>query len=366
MANKKYFAVFILSELYYLPIYEPVAKKLKENNLSCLFLVRKEYTHRTTNTKDLAAEYLDRNGYSYKHLEDNHSDTEANYLFYSANGFKEYDIKHDYTVLMSHGIGTKGGYFAQEHTSFDIRFVEGNFRKEKMEELFPDMKTTLFDVGFAKLDPAIGINETEKATLMERYGLDISKKTILYSPTFYPSTIERIKKNFPDDFKDYNIIIKPHAFSYELNTYRKQRKIMNKWSQFSNVYLAPLEEFNLTPFMAIADVMMTDESSAMFEFIALDKPMICYRDVKLRLSYRLFKKKLQKRMEPHLEQFKNSFANAYSYPDLLEKVNTAITNPEKNSKMRQDMSLLLVGKTDGKVSERIVKHLQDFLLQKES
>lgn len=360
MSKKKVFVTFIVSELYYLPIYEPVANALKEAGQSVMFLVRKEYSHRTTNTKDFAVEYLTNKGFEHLYLEGDLSALESRFVVFSANGYREPQFEYDYTVLMSHGIGTKGGYFAEDHTNFDIRFVEGEFRLNKMRELFPDMTTKQFDVGFAKLDPAVNITEGEKADLITKYGLDPAKKTILYSPTFYPSTIERIKRSFPNDLKDYNIIIKPHAFSYELNSYRKHRRIFKKWSTYPNVFLAPLEEFNLTPFMAISDIMMTDESSAMFEFIALDKPMICYRDVKLRLTYRLFPNKLKKRMEPFLEKFKDSFANAYSYKELLSLVKEADESPEKNSETRQALSELLVGKTDGKVSERIVKHLLDF------
>lgn len=360
MEKKTVFVVFIVSELYYLPIYEPVANALRAAGQSTLFLVRQEYSHRTTNTKDFAVDYLTKQGFEYRYLESDLSDLQSTFVVFSANGYREPKFEFKYSVLMSHGIGTKGGYFSEDHTNFDIRFVEGDFRLKKMQELFPTMKTKQFDVGFAKLDPAVNLTTDEKSELVKHYGLDPSKKTILYSPTFYPSTIERIKRSFPNDLKNYNIIIKPHAFSYELNAYRKHRRIFKKWNTYPNVFLAPLEEFNLTPFMAISDIMMTDESSAMFEFIALDKPMICYRDVKLRLTYRLFPNKLKKRMDPFLEKFKDSFANAHSYKELLSLVKEADEYPGKNADTRQELSQLLVGKTDGKVSERIVEHLLSF------
>ena len=357
----QYFVTFILSELYYLPVYEPVAQALKKQNLDCLFLVRSVYKKRTINTDKTAIAYLREKDYDFKILEEDLSAISTTYVISSANGYKTYDFKFKHTVLMSHGIGTKGGYFAKEHTLFDIRFIEGDYRMTTMLELFPDIKTKLYNVGFSKLDTAINMTNKDKSRLILRYGLDPKKKTILYSPTFYPSTIERIKRAFPSDFSNYNIIIKPHAFSYEMDKYKKQRRLLKHWKKSPNVYLAPPEEFNLSPIMAISDVMVTDESSAMFEFIALDKPMICYRDVKLRLTYRLFKNKLKKRMEPHLIQFKDSFTNAYSYPQLVSMVADAINTPERNSDTRQKMTSLLVGKTDGKVSERIVEHLLGFI-----
>lgn len=358
--KQTHFITFIVSELYYIPIYEPVANEARNRQLKPLFLVRQEYSHRNTNTKDLAIDYLSKKGYECRILEDDLSDIKSKFVVFSANGYKTYDFEYTHTILMSHGIGTKGGYFSEEHTKFDIRFVEGSFRKKKMEELFPNLKTQLFDVGFAKLDPAINLTNTEKENLIKHYGLSTTKKTILYSPTFYPSTIERIKKNFPKDFQAYNIIIKPHAFSYEMTRYKKHRKLMQYWEKFPNVYVAPINEFNLTPFMAIADLMLTDESSAMFEFVALNKPMICYRDVKLRWTYRLFKNKLKKRMEPELESFRDSFENAYSYSELCAKAEAALLDPNKNNTIRQELTRQLVGQTDGKVSQRIIDILSQF------
>ena len=60
------------------------------------------------------------------------------------------------------------------------------------------------NVGFCKLDPII--NEEEDGLCYENLRLDETKKTILYAPTFYPSSIEKFSKNFPSDFKNYNII----------------------------------------------------------------------------------------------------------------------------------------------------------------
>ena len=51
-------------------------------------------------------------------------------------------------------------------------------------------------------------------------------------------------------------------------------------------------------------LLISDESSVIFEFAALDKPVICNRFIHLRLSYRLFGRyKFNKRMESAMNRF---------------------------------------------------------------
>ena len=91
-------------------------------------------------------------------------------------------------------------------------------------------------------------------------GLDNNKKTILYAPTFYPSSIERFPKNFPADLENYNIIIKPHFFSMSKKKYLKQRELLHHWESFNNTYLAKVNDYSLLPFLKSADLMISDAS----------------------------------------------------------------------------------------------------------
>ncbi len=98
----------------------------------------------------------------------------------------------------------------------------------------------------------------------------------------------------------------------------------------------------------------------MFEFIALNKPVICYRDVKLRWTYVLFKNKLKKRMESNLSQYKKYFTNVHNYSELKSLVTELINNPDKNESDRLSLANELVGKCDGRVSDRILHELLAF------
>ena len=42
--------------------------------------------------------------------------------------------------------------------------------------------------------------------MLQKLGLKAEKKTLIYAPTFYPSSIECFPKNFPEDLNQYNIL----------------------------------------------------------------------------------------------------------------------------------------------------------------
>src|SRR5690606_16574208 len=122
-------------------------------------------------------------------------------------------------------------------SNFSVRFTEGKFRQKKLEELYP--LSNFYEVGFAKLDPLFDPEYYQFNQLnLESIGLDSEKKTILYAPTFYPSSIECMSRNWPAKFKDYNIILKPHFFTWSNKKYHKQRELLLYWQSFDNVYLA--------------------------------------------------------------------------------------------------------------------------------
>ena len=99
--------------------------------------------------------------------------------------------------------------------------------------------------------------------------------------------------------------------------------------------------------------MISDESSAMFEFAALDKPVISNRYFKLRWSYYLMPSKLSKRIDKSKEFYRSILDNAYNYKETVQYIKEAIQNPSKLEQKRLEFSKDLCGEIDGQVSQRI-------------
>ena len=258
------------------------------------------------------------------------------------------------TALMQHGIGPKSCYYTVSESDMDVRFVEGDYRLKRLQQLFPTK--TFVDTGYAKLDPII--QGVEPGLDIESLGLDPSKPTLLYAPTFYPSSIEKMGRDWPAAFAEYNILLKPHYFSLSKSNYKKQKQLLEHWGRFDNVYLAPVEQANLLPFMASADLLISDASSALFEFAALDKPVVWCDFYHLRWSYRgIFKFRFTNRMDEDLYKYAGVAMHAASYKNLKSVVDEQIANPESFAAQREKYTSELAGKVDGLCSQRIVDYL---------
>ncbi|RTR27955.1 CDP-glycerol--poly(glycerophosphate) glycerophosphotransferase [Shewanella atlantica] len=258
------------------------------------------------------------------------------------------------TALMQHGIGPKAVYYTVSEADFDVRFVEGEYRLKRLQEMFPDK--LFIDTGYAKLDPIV--QRKEAGLELSALGLDPDKPTLLYAPTFYPSSIEKMAKDWPAQFSEYNILLKPHYFSLSKPAYKKQKQLLEHWASFDNAYLATAEQTNLLPFMASADLLISDASSALFEFAALDKPVVWCDFYHLRWSYRgIFKFRFNQRMDEDLYRYAGVAVHAKTYKELKSVVDQQIAEPDSYAPQRAQYTYELAGKVDGLCSQRIVNFL---------
>ncbi|GIU42996.1 CDP-glycerol glycerophosphotransferase family protein [Shewanella colwelliana] len=258
------------------------------------------------------------------------------------------------TALMQHGIGPKACYYTVSDSEFDVRFVEGQYRLNRLQQMYPTKQ--FIDTGYAKLDPII--QGVEPGLDLAALGLDPTKPTLLYAPTFYPSSIEKMAKHWPAEFSEYNILLKPHYFSLSKPAYKKQKQLLEHWASFDNAYLASAEQANLLPFMASADLLISDASSALFEFAALDKPVVWCDFYHLRWSYRgIFKFRFNQRMDEDLYRYAGVAVHAKTYKMLKSVVDQQISEPDSFASQRAQYTYELAGNVDGRCSERIVNFL---------
>lgn len=359
METTNYFAVFYTEQIYYLPQFLPVAREMQKRGLNFLIVLKGTTDRDIFNQNDSIVEICKKEEFPFVLGTEGLEDANVEYLICGGDNYPDVNIPFKKTVLIIHGIGTKVSAFTEEKNKFDIRFIEGDFRLRRLQELYPNAKTIWENVGFSKLDDVLALSNTDVDKLYEDYGFDRSRKTLLYAPTFYPSSLERMPDKFPEHFKDYNLIIKPHFFTYIRKKYKEQRRKLNVWSKYKNVYVAGFDDFNIVPFYAIADLLVSDESSVVFEFAALDKPVILNRFLKLRWTYRLFgQRKFKKRMEAAMDQFRDIGENVWEYKGLKTAVDCELKNPEKYKKRRAECTHEIIGPVDGKVSVRMVDLLE--------
>jgi len=352
--------LFDVKHLYYLPQYIPVYQELLQRNIECEFIF---YHQEDETLQQVCKDVKTKENLPVKWVScwdrafEYYQNIKADWIIFG-NAVDNIEQLHSVskTVLMQHGIGPKSCYYDVSQNLTTVRFVEGQHRLKRLNDLYPI--GNFVDTGYAKLDPIFSNSNFGNQFSLQDLGLDPNKKTILYAPTFYPSSLECFDKAFPKDFENYNIILKPHFFSVTKKKYVKQSQLLHLWNQYDNVYLAPISSYNLLPFMAISDVMISDASSAIFEFAALNKPVIWCDFYKLRWTYRgIFSYRFKQRLDSDIDFFHQLSEQVTSYQALKSVLDIVIKNPELKSEERIELTEQLAGQTDGNCSFRIANYL---------
>jgi flagellar biosynthesis/type III secretory pathway chaperone len=278
-------------------------------------------------------------------------------------GWSRYEIesyvsKTTLVIMIYHGIGVKPSYWRDNNKRLDVRFVEGQYRIDQLRKHGVD--TDLVLTGYIKLDSLFNENSNYFKEKEELLGLDESKKTILYAPTFYPSSLEKLGLSLGDITSGYNLIIKPHMWTYYLDSFggislKGQRSLIFKLiDQFDHIRLLEPAEYNVTPYYKISDLLLTDASSTIYEMIALSKPVVVNRFYHLKLSHRIFQKRLYKRrldkeMNDEVEKFCFLADNVKQLPLAIEK---ALNQNNKNTALIKEYQKKMLYKLDGSASIR--------------
>lgn len=349
--------IFDVLHLYYLPQYLPVYNELlKEHGNEAIFVFyhgrHDEVINKLIQQQNLNYKWVN----NEQQARDFYTKTAADWIFF-ANAFSYLKEIHQVSksVQLGHGIGPKASYYLKSNAPTTVRFVEGQYRTQRLQQMYPN--DTFVDVGFCKLDPII--NGTCQGLQLEKIGLNSKKKTLLYAPTFYPSSIECFAKDWPAEYSDYNILIKPHYFSLSKDKYEKQRKLLTHWATFDNVYLAKIEDHSLVPFMTSADLLISDASSALFEFAALNKPVVWCDFLKLRWGYRgVFSYRFKQRMDQDFGEYAEIAVHAKRYTELKTVIIEQLDNPQLLQTTRLAYANKLAGILDGNASKRIIDYLQ--------
>lgn len=354
---------FDLASIYYYPQYYPVIHELSGRGHHCSLMIYLDDRNR-----DSVALFLEKNEFSVPVYQvDSESDAlelyhehQPDWIIFGNDNLSDLSLLPDATktALLYHGIGVKSCYYDERLSHFDVRFSEGLFRQSQLEGLYPNGNFQA--VGFAKLDPLISPQVFGfKPFSLQQQGLDEKKKTLLYAPTFYPSSIECMDADWPEKLSDYNIIIKPHFITLTNPKYKKQRNLLLKWSAEPNVFLVDASEQSLLPFMTVADLLISEASSTLFEFAALDKPVVWLDFLKLRWTYRgIFKYRFFKRMDQTILNYRNVAVHVDKPSQLAEAVRQQLEHPSEYRDARKKAVNELIGVLDGRVSLRVCDYLE--------
>ncbi len=137
----------------------------------------------------------------------------------------------------------------------------------------------IWTVGAVELDPLFLGTALRPEFLPSSESASGRNKVVLFAPTYHPALSaapmlgERAIEGLRGNRQDITVIIKPHPV-----TSAHQPRWLAWWRQAAveqpNVHLVESASADIVPLLAVADVLVTDYSNVMFQFLAVDRPIV--------------------------------------------------------------------------------------------
>jgi len=187
--------------------------------------------------------------------------------------------------------------------------------------------------------------------------LDPDQPTVVFAPTWNaglsaaPVLGDRLAELIRGDGPPLNIIIKPHP-----HLPVRRGKWMGWWRRLarrdSRVHLVEDASVDVTPYLLAADVLVSDASSVIFLFLALDRPIVAVTHPLHRFDPAYDPDDLNWRWR--------DMAAEVTDPDhqLAAAVRRALAQPDERQEIRQRYAEELFGpRRDGRNAERVAEHI---------
>lgn len=181
----------------------------------------------------------------------------------------------DVQMAGNKGIESYKANFWANSRRWDYLIAQNKYSSDIFKNCF-DFKKNMLDIGYPRNDTLIHNNNKEYIDkLKEKHGIPKDKKVVLYAPTWRDNqsmgkgkyifnpflNFDVLKRNVEED---YVFILKYHyLIASELDWSRMEGFIYDIKEDIQELYL-------------MADILMTDYSSVMFDYSILKRPMIFY------------------------------------------------------------------------------------------
>lgn len=266
--------------------------------------------------------------------------------------------------FINHGSGIKTimyrNLMQDRATRYHI-FVEGPYRARKLKEKGCLGRSEVYTVGMPKLDPLFSAGRFNRAEILKGLGLSASRRTVLYAPTYKPTSIFALKDNLIADTGDLNVIVKLHPYSWagRYAPHSHHRVFERALEQHPHMALVPENDSSILPYLFVADTLITEASSTMFEFLATGKTGIIFDLEGDRLKHSDGMPLLD---EDNRKFLKDAFVHFDRPGDIRRAIDEALTSDGRRDEEKEKARRMLFSELDGRASVR-VKETVERLLQ---
>ncbi|NUP14588.1 MAG: bifunctional glycosyltransferase family 2 protein/CDP-glycerol:glycerophosphate glycerophosphotransferase [Streptomyces sp.] len=155
---------------------------------------------------------------------------------------------------------------------FDHFLIRSEHDVRTLAKAFRLREKTLLRVGYPRNDELVAARgATERPALADELGIPAGKKVLLYAPTFrqqggrrfaLPFDVDRFAEEFGDE---YVLLVRAHYLNHVVLPPSVRGRVIDV-----------SDHHDVTPLLALADALVTDYSSVMFDYALLDRPMLFF------------------------------------------------------------------------------------------
>ncbi|WP_189786850.1 bifunctional glycosyltransferase/CDP-glycerol:glycerophosphate glycerophosphotransferase [Streptomyces capitiformicae] len=158
---------------------------------------------------------------------------------------------------------------------FDHFLIRSEHDVVTLAKAFRLSEKTLLRVGYPRNDELVRARDlhgaAERPPLAAELGIPADKKVLLYAPTFrqhgqrrfsLPFDVERFAERFGDE---YVLLVRAHYLNHVVLPPSVRGRVIDVSAHH-----------DVTPVLALADALITDYSSVMFDYALLDRPMLFF------------------------------------------------------------------------------------------
>ncbi len=252
------------------------------------------------------------------------------------------------TVNVRHGMAGRN-FAARPSRHADFICVSSEAMRDDIVATGTLPEDRFWVTGYAPNDPLFRGGKTG----LESFPGD--RKTVLYAPTHHsafssaPMLGDRVAALIGGAREDLSIVIKPHPRTCEFRP-----RWMAAWEQVAkrdpHVHLIRDPAADITPYLMAADVLVSDASGVIFQFLALDRPIVLVTNPE------------RKRDTDHYDpdaiewRWRDVGEEVTDIAGLGAAVGRALADPGARAEKRAQYRGLLFGDlTDGRAGQRIVE-----------
>lgn len=237
-------------------------------------------------------------------------------------------------VQIFHGLSFRNVAVRRDVLVFDHLFITGPYMKRLFLEnqLLRSTDPRLIDIGFPKVDRLVD-GSLDRKKILKRLRLSGRRPVVLYAPTgqrrnsletgLGEAMLERLQAT-----QRYDILIKPHDHPRD-----KTIHWPTQLRRFQDAHTRIVSDYDVVPYLFVADLLVTDASSVSNEYSLMNRPMVFLDVPDLLAAGR------KKGQSVDLDTWGRRGGVTVRWPDdAVEAVESSLAHPGRGSDVRRAMA----------------------------